>query len=193
MLGTFTCITNNGDDIRWIVDGTAHNFYDVMDRRMINTTIQPPHNNMQESSTSIPAIDVNQHILHIKCRAYITEGTFQFVESNETAQYNIQGLLQPPSNITVKSFNATSNIIEWIAPETLDITNIEPDIENYTICINISHSCVNTSTSHFFLPKYSSIVEVFITAWNIVGESSASMPVILDACSMGEPIGSKWK
>ena len=194
--GTFTCIARNGDATRWIIDGFTDTVPYIRDTQLITvvpTELNTNCNNSQHSTLVIPAIPVNRHIAHIKCRAYITYGAFQQVESVETAQFNIQGLLNAPSNITFTSYNTTHNLIEWQEPETLDITNIEPDIENYTVCTNITGECVNTTTPYFILPKFFLDLQVNITAWNIVGESNSSAQLYIPTCNKEVAIGITFK
>ena len=134
----------------------------------------------------IPAIPVNRHITEIKCIAYVLNDHFQILdeqESTETAQFNIQGLLNMPPNISYTSYNVTHNLVEWLEPDTLNITNIEPDIESYTVCTNITDDCVNTTTTYSILAKYFVDILVYVTAWNIVGESNSSAQLVVQACS----------
>ena len=53
---------------------------------------------------------------------------------------NIQGLLDPPPNITLS--DRLSRILRWDAPdlETLDITDIDPDFQSYQICYNLTNN-----------------------------------------------------
>ena len=138
------------------------------------------------SMITIPAIPVNQHITEIKCIAYQLDESFQEEEkqeSMETAQFHIQGLLDMQPNITYANYNVTHNLVEWLEPKTLNITRIEPDIESYTICMNITDECVNTTATSTVFPKYFVDILVYVTAWNIVGESNNSAQLAIEACS----------
>ena len=180
--GTFTCVTRNNDDVHWLVDGVLDSFPSVVNTRLIRINSTEAGHSM----IIIPAIPVNQHIAEIKCIAYTLNEYFQPVdeqESTETAQFNIQGLLNMLPNISYASYNATHNLVEWLKPETLNITNIDPDIENYTICTNITGECVNTTTTNFILSKYFVDILFSVTAWNIVGESNSSAQLVVQACS----------
>ena len=178
--GTFTCVTRNSEDIRWIINGSTHNVPYIRDTRLITVKT---NQSQQLSVIMIPALPVNQHLTHIKCRAYHRPPAFRMVESVETAQFNIQGLLVMLPNISYTSYNATHNFVEWQEPETLNITNLEPDIERYTICTNVTDECFNTTTPYFILPKYFVALHVNITAWNIVGESNSSAQLEITACT----------
>ena len=82
------------------------------------------------------------------------------------------------SSVKSVSHNQSHNIVTWDRPHTLDITNVEPDIYGYTVCIAASlpsaavEECTNTSNNSFIIPKYSVKVQVKITANNIVGKSN---------------------
>ncbi len=184
----FTCVTLDSDDIRWIIDGYAHNHPTVRDDFNIRVSTVSYSNRSQHSIIMIPAIPANNHITVIECRAYNFE-PWEIARSDNTAQYSIQGLLEMPPNVTYSTYNATHNLIQWAEPQTLDITNVEPDIDDYTVCVyrNAEYSwmveCVNVSTPQYILPKYFFRQVVIITAWNVVGESINSTQLVIDACS----------
>ena len=185
----FTCITRNSDNIRWIIDGLTDIHYNVTIIRRIQSRLLLHQDRSFLSELLIPAIPVNKHIAVIKCKAFKTTGGFQVAESNETAQYYIQGLLDMVSNLTHSSYNTTHSLVEWLEPPTLNITNVEPDIESYTVCswpkLNNSEpalECTNTSTPQVFLPKYYVDLLLMVTAWNIVGESNSSAQLVIENC-----------
>ncbi len=186
----YTCITRNSDTIRWIIDGLTNIDHYVTTIRRIQSRILLAQDGSFLSELLIPAISVNKHIAVIKCEAYNTTGGFQVAESNETAQYNIQGLLEMESNATYSRYNSTHNLVEWLEPPTLNITNVEPDIEGYTVCscpkFNNSEpilECTNMSKPQILLPKYYADLYVVVTAWNIVGESNSSAQLMITHCS----------
>ena len=138
------------------------------------------------SVVMIPAIPINHRISEIRCRAYILDEEYQEVarnESREIAQFNIQGLLDMPPNISYSSYNVTHNLLVWQEPETLNITDIEPDVENYTVCNTIINQCAVTTRTNFILPKYTLDFFVNVTAWNIVGKSNSSAQLLIEACN----------
>ncbi len=191
-LGSFTCITTNSDDIRWIVDGYAHNFPSIGSVNKITVHTEFYDNRTQHSVIRIPAIPANNRIVVIECRAYNFD-PWHVAFSMDTAQFNIQGLLEPP-NATYSSYNATHYLVEWMESQTLDISNVEPDIENYTVCTTYKNNsqtesipeCANTSTTQIYLPKYFFEQLVFITAWNVVGESNSSAQLVIEMCNITE-------
>ncbi len=185
-LGSFTCVTRNSDDIRWIVDGYAHNDPSLRDKIFVYT--ESYANRSQHSVIRIPAIPANNRIAEIECRAYSNE-PWEVAYSAHTAQFNIQGLLDMPPNATYSSYNATHYLVEWMQPQTLDISNVEPDIENYTACTyknNVDPECANTTTARLFLPKYFFDQFLFLTVWNVVGESNSSAQLVIERCNIND-------
>ena len=69
----------------------------------------------------------------------------------------------------------------WEAPESLDITDIDPDISNYKICTNFSGVCINTTELEHVFPSVRIPIEFSVTAINVVGESNAST-VVYEPC-----------
>ena len=182
-------MTRNSDNIRWKINGQFDIDFYASSIRQIDSRIILEQNRSHISELTIPAIPINKHIEVIKCEAYKTIGGFEVAESNETAQYHIQGLLEMKPNATYSSYNATHNQIQWLEPFTLNLTNIAHDIENYTVCshiylLNTEHAlgCINSSDPQIYLPKYSVNLSLLITAWNIVGESNNSVTLDVAAC-----------
>lgn len=86
-------------------------------------------------------------------------------------------------NFTQTSANSSYNIISWEEPSTLNITNIEPDIFGYTICVmtqvgDLDTGCINTTKRSIVILKYFTNVNLTLSAWNIVGESKRIIHVI---------------
>ena len=76
-----------------------------------------------------------------------------------------------------------TRLLRWDAPETLDITNVDPDIQNYQICYNLSATemtCTNVSSEGEREFKFSNVLVPLlftVSAFNVVGEGSASTVV----------------
>ena len=87
------------------------------------------------------------------------------------------GILDPPSNLTIVNQGASHSRLFWEAPESLDITDIEPDISNYRICNNLSGVCINTTELEHVFPNVRIPIEFSVTAINVVGESNASIAI----------------
>ena len=87
------------------------------------------------------------------------------------------GILNPPINLTIVNQGASHSRLLWGAPESLDITDIEPDISTYRICANLSGVCINTTELEHVFPNVRIPIEFSVTAINIVGESNASITI----------------
>ena len=94
----------------------------------------------------------------------------------------IVGLLPEilPSVVAASHSTSHSNIT-WDKPFTLDITDVDPDIIGYTVCISVRdvQECGNVTATEVIVPKYYFDVNIMITAWNIVGESPAALYSII--------------
>ena len=90
---------------------------------------------------------------------------------------SVPGILNPPINLTIVNQGASHSRLFWEAPDSLDITDIEPDISNYRICTNLSGVCINTTEVEHIFPNVRIPIEFSVTAINIVGESNASITI----------------
>ena len=94
---------------------------------------------------------------------------------------SMTGILDPPINLTIVNQGASHSRLFWEAPESLNITDIEPDISNYRVCTNLSGVCINTTDLEHIFPNVRITIEFSVTAVNIVGESNAST-VVYEPC-----------
>ncbi len=97
------------------------------------------------------------------------------------------GLLEAPGHLVVSEQRQTI-ILTWEEPPTLDLTDIDPDIDPYTVYItnlNTSQSLsVNvTETKYTFTGLLGETVlnpcsfyQFSVSAWNVVGEGGMSVP-----------------
>ena len=96
----------------------------------------------------------------------------------------ITGVLGEPQNVTSIHLNLTHTRINWLPPYTLNITDIEPDIQQYTVCVSIadiSHYCFNSTARELILPNLNVHKEVNVSAWNGLGEGETA-ELSVDAC-----------
>ena len=103
---------------------------------------------------------------------------------------NATGVLASPVNVSLKVTPQTLQLM-WEPPYSLDITNVEPDILNYTIYTltyttdfanatetNMSISANNTQyTMVREHPQLCTVLEFRVSAVNAAGESNKSAPV----------------
>ena len=174
----FNC-TATGSIIAWLVGGEEVNAGSTLPRRGVSTTpIRMISGGVSFSSLSIPARKQNDNI-SIQCTAIQVNPTFSNNRS-KVVFLNIQGLLGPPPNLILSEADESCKIIlRWDAPETLDLTDIEPDILYYTVCHNLTgyQTCVNVSSSEKREFSFSDVCTTLlftVTTVNVVGEGNAS-------------------
>ena len=64
---------------------------------------------------------------------------------------------------------------EWKAPFTLDITDVDPDIQFYTFQESLTDTSVNvTEVRDFVFPTVAVMVEFSVSAWNVGATASAT-------------------
>ena len=176
----FRC-TADANEIQWKLNDTfAGNQIFIMAR---NVTITPTLENRTDSGNyfsylRIPARIENNNT-SIQCWAYSID-TFHSLAYSKQAFLYIQGLLDPPPNLTLtEAGDQLTRILTWGAPETLDLTDIDPDIQFYQVCYNLSDdlTCINVSSSErreFRFPNVCVPLVFTVTAFNVVGEGEAS-------------------
>lgn len=108
----------------------------------------------------------------------VTLGGSGMVLFSSPALFLVQGVLSPPPDLKIVNVNSRLRSLLWNPPFTLDITDQDPDISNYRVCFNLSSAdaqecMVTTMTSYRFLNIRLSL-HFFVTAINIVGESTES-------------------
>ena len=129
------------------------------------------------SSLFIPARQENDNTT-IQCEGVETNPLTTALSRLVTLR--IQGLLDPPPNLTLsEAGDQLTRILTWGAPETLDLTDIDPDIQFYQVCYNLSDdlTCINVSSSErreFRFPNVCVPLVFTVTAFNVVGEGGAS-------------------
>ena len=109
--------------------------------------------------------------------------------TSEPVLFKVQGLLDAPSNLMLsETDNQRMRRLSWEEPFSLDITDVDPDIECYNVCyslVNVTAEksqclCVN-QTEHTFLCV--SVPLLFnVSPINVVGEGEASS-ILHDGCS----------
>ena len=174
----FSC-TATAVIIQWLVNDVPANRAETRNK---NVTTTPPTEEDQGSgvflsSLFIPARQDNDNTT-IQCRAVNDDLTVSALSRLVTL--GIQGLLDPPPNLTLsEAGDQLTRILTWGAPETLDLTDIDPDIQFYQVCYNLSDdlTCINVSSSErreFRFPNVCVPLVFTVTAFNVVGEGGAS-------------------
>ena len=180
LLVQFNC-TSTRRNIEWRVNDTIPNpGTELADRGIVATTAEAIIGSpgMFLSSLVIPARNDSDNTT-IRCRAVDTNAD-DIVVSSTVVFLKIQGLLDPPPNVSLSEADGgLTRVLSWDAPETLDITNVDPDIQSYRICYNLTDGliCVSVSSSERrefrFLNMHVPLLFI-VTAVNVVGEGAAS-------------------
>ena len=174
---TFEC-TATIADILWRVNYTSPSQM-IIASRGVTTTVPALTNGLFSTSLFIPA---NQDLgrTSIQCSAVNTDVDPPVVDHSKLVYLNIQRLLDAPPNLTLSEADEQlTRLLTWSAPQTLNITNVDPDIEFYQVCYNISAelTCTNVSSVGERQFKFSNVrvpLLFTVTAFNVVGEGNES-------------------
>ena len=174
----FECTATIQDTV-WRVNNTAPG-ETIIASRGVTTTATAMTNGLFSTSLFIPA---NQNLggrTSIQCSAVSIDVVPPVVDNSNLIYLNIQGLLDAPPNLTVSETDEQlSRLLTWDAPQTLNITNVDPDIEYYQVCYNLSTelTCTNVSSVGERQFKFSNVrvpLLFTVTAFNVVGEGNES-------------------
>ena len=174
----FNC-TGNRDTIRWTVDNTAAGDPSIVSRGVTATSEVGVGGGIFLSISSIPA-SVENNNTAIQCTVADLNSVPIASNTSKLIFLNIQGLLGSPPNLSLtETDEQLSGLLTWDAPRTLNITNVEPDIEYYKVCYNLSSelTCTNVSSVGEREFKFSNVrvpLLFTVTAFNVVGEGNES-------------------
>jgi len=167
---TFSCFSSNVIGLLWRVDNLV-----LPDNRLsvrgITGLITTNENRNFQSQITIPATPENDNS-SVRCDGI--DGGGGFVRS-PIATFRVQGLLDPPSNLTIVDDDPSHKRLTWEPPASLNITDVEPDISGYRICTNLTEVCINTTELEYVFPNLRIPIQFSVTAVNLVGESNASV------------------
>ena len=130
----------------------------------------------------------------IICLANVLLPTSRVITSDPVL-FKVQGLLDAPSNLMLsEADNQRMRRLSWEEPFSLDITDVDPDIECYNVCyslVNISAeksqcTCVNQTEYTFLCVSVPLLYTV--SAVNVVGEGEAAS-ILHDGCSCTNTTG----
>ena len=178
----FRCDASGANGVLWVVDGIYAARQEIRERGITTSELVTINESEGQftSNISIPCTAVNRNV-SIVCVANVVDINKQDILS-APAFFKVQGLLQPPPNLTLTSSSINRSpgelmrLLTWEEPETLDITDVDPDINNYRVCYNISATttCEITSKREFTFLNVRVHILFSVTAVNVVGEGSAS-------------------
>ena len=201
---TFQCdVTGSGTTattniiIQWLVDGSSSSSQEIQDQGVVESdiTIDEAAGSFRRN-LSIP-IDINNRNTTVICvaTAISSTGMVGGSSTSEAVHFQIQDLLDAPSNLMLsEASNQHMRRISWDEPFSLDITDVDPDIECYNVCyslVNVSAeksqcTCVN-QTEYTFLCV--SVPLLFtVSAVNVVGEGEATS-ILHNGCNCTSTTG----
>ena len=97
----------------------------------------------------------------------------------------IQGQLSAPPRLTIMNSTLPNyRLLSWTPPFTLDLTDQEPDITGYRVCINFSSldaaaeemslHCILTQDISYTYPNVRLPLQFSVTPLNVVGDGNSS-------------------
>ena len=180
LLVQFNC-TSTRPSIEWRVNNMVPTVGSEVANRLgvVTSAVETIGSGMFFSPLRIPARNDSNNT-SIQCRAIDTDSVMPVLNSN-VVFLKIQGLLGPSPNLSLSDADdGLTRVLSWGAPETLDITNVDPDIQCYQVCYNLTTddlTCVNVNSSERreFIFLYVRVSLLFtVTTINVVGEGAAS-------------------
>ena len=113
---------------------------------------------------------------------------------NKARAYNIiqkyisslAGLLDAPST-SIIPLNESHRALVWDPPYTLDITNVSPDIQYYTLQENLTGVSPNLTETEYHFLNLAVPITLSVSARNIVGKGEVAT-VLHQACVLTEGV-----
>ena len=178
----FNC-TGTAQITEWLVNDTIPVLgSDPANRGVMISPVQMTGPGIFSTFLSIPAT-IDNDMSAIRCRVIEVNGDQAMVFNSKLIYFNIQGLLGPPPNPTLsETQDGLRRVLSWDAPATLDITDIDPDIQSYQVCYNLTSSnynliCLNVSSLERREFKFLNVrvpLLFAVTATNVVGMGEPS-------------------
>jgi hypothetical protein len=194
---TFQCDATGANNIQWFVDDSPSPTQEIKDRGISQGNIIT----VNEATDSVRrSLSISRNITNrnttIVCIATAISPTGDLIgDTSEPVPFKIQGLLDALSNLMLSEVdNQHMRRLSWEEPFSLDITDVDPDIECYNVCYSLVNvtaeksqcTCVN-QTEYTFLCV--SVPLLFtVSAVNVVGEGGASS-ILHDGCGCTNTTG----
>ena len=193
---TFQCDVTGTNNIQWLVDGEPSTTQEIRDRGINESNTISMDTDSFRRSLTILSSNTNKNTTIVCIIATISPTGIVIGFTSEPALFKVQGLLDAPSNLILsEADNRHMRRLNWEEPFSLDITDVDPDIECYNVCyslVNVSAeksqcTCVN-QTEYTFLCV--SVPLLFtMSAVNVVREGEATS-ILHDGCSCTNATGS---
>ena len=180
---TFQCDVTGVNGVQWLVDGLLASRQDISNRGIREgsiITVDEASGSLRSTLTIIR--NINNSNTSIICLASMTSQTgITTTVPSEPVLFKIQGFLEAPSNLMLLGAdNQHMRRLTWDEPFSLDITDVDPDIECFNVCyrlVNVTAeksqcTCVNQIEYTFLCVSVPLLFTV--SAMNVVGKGSAS-------------------
>ena len=179
---TFQCDVTGSDNIQWLVDGRPSTTQENRDRGISQSTIITVNEATESFRISLSILrNITNRNTTVVCQVIAVLPTGMVTGNiSEPVQFQIQGLLDAPSNLMLSEADNQHMRLSWKEPFSLDISDVDPDIECYNVCYSLVNvtaeksqcTCVN-QTEYTFLCV--SVPLLFtVSAVNVVGEGEAT-------------------
>ena len=175
---TFQCDVTGAVGVDWRVDGIPSDREENV-RRGITATpafIVDQVTGSFRSNLSIPRSDTDRTAT-ILCTADSIALNEPDVPSDPVL-FQVQGLLDPPPNLALSEVSDQfMRTLSWDEPFSLDITGVDPDVNHYQVCYNISaevSQCMRVNQTEFTFVNVRVPLLFTVSAVNVVGEGNAT-------------------
>jgi hypothetical protein len=180
---SFQCDATGANNIQWFVDGSPSPTQEIRERGISQSNIIT----VDEATDSVKrSLFISRNIINrnttIVCIATAISPTGDLIgDTSEPVLFKIQGFLDAPSNLMLsEADNQHMRRLSWDEPFSLDITDVDPDIECYNVCYSLVNvtaeksqcTCVN-QTQYTFLNVNIPLLFI-VPAVNVVGVGNSS-------------------
>ena len=190
---TFHCDVTSTNNVQWLVDGSPSFAQEIRDRGISESNtiaVDEATDRFRRSLFILRNITNRNTTIVCQVIATLSNGESRVINS-DPVQFQIQGLLDAPSNVMLsEADNQHMHMrLSWEEPFSLDITDVDPDIECYNVCyslVNVSAeksqcTCVN-QTEYTFLCV--SVPLLFtVSAVNVVSREKLLQFFTIDAAA----------
>ena len=187
--GTFHCAVTGSNRISWYVDSTPSLYPSIRNRGILTSPVTAINATWIQSNLTVPATFQNDKS-SINCIAFAFVDGGQVIGISETAVFRVQGPPLPPKNLTLE-VSGDCLTLRWNPPSDTILTN-DSIVSMYTVYVNISQTGMethsNTTMGQYTIENPCSDVKFKVTAWNDIGEGTATSYLIYRHNSAGEKL-----
>jgi len=173
------------------VDGTPSRYPSIRNRGILSSSVTSINATWIQSNLTVPGIRENDES-SINCIAFAFVDGKQLSGVSETAVFRVQVPPLPPTNMTLE-VSGDCLTLRWNPPsDTILINDSIAIVSMYTVYVNISQTGIeihsNTTMRQYTVENPCSDVKFKVTAWNDIGEGTATMYLIYRHNSAGEKL-----